>query len=105
MALGQLGLRNGTTASPPPGPIKPRARLLTFLAQGDNVLFDDAPGVMASIDIAAGVAVEPNSLTVNTTNNTFVFAGSGKITGPTGLAKLEPSELTLGTQATISPAA
>ena len=52
---------------------------------GDNVVFDDTPGVVTSINIPAGVNVAPASITVTATNNYFTISGSGSITGSGGI--------------------
>jgi fibronectin-binding autotransporter adhesin len=63
--------------------------------QADNVLFDDAAGLMTIIDISADVAVSPATLTVNSTNNYYVINGPGRISGGASLVKQGDSMLIL----------
>jgi autotransporter-associated beta strand protein len=62
---------------------------------GDNVTFDDTPGVPTSVNI--GITLLPGSVTVNSSSNNFSFSGGGKISGTTGLTKMGASTLTITT--------
>jgi fibronectin-binding autotransporter adhesin len=68
-----------------------------FFYGGDSVVFDDEPGVITTIDIASGVAALPANVVNDSTNNSFIISGAGKITGPTGILKKGDSTLTLST--------
>lgn len=70
---------------------------LDFFYSGDNVLFDDTPGVGTNVTVAAGVAAYPNVITVNSANNNFTIAG--RISGPASIQKLGTSTLTLSSGA------
>ena len=63
----------------------------TKFYQADNAFFDDtAVGFNPSL----ATALYPNSVTV-TTSNTYTFAGSGKLSGATGLTKNGPGLLAI----------
>jgi autotransporter-associated beta strand protein len=68
---------------------------LDFFYAGDNVLFDDTPGVGTNVTVAA--VVYPNVITVNSANNNFTIAG--RISGPARIQKLGSSTLTLSSGA------
>ena len=68
----------------------------TFLP-GDNVLFDDTPGVVTGVAIGPGVTVSPTTLTNDSAFNNFTIFGSGKISGAVSLVKKGSSILTLST--------
>lgn len=72
---------------------------LDFFYSGDNVLFDDTPGVGTNIAVGAGLAVYPNVITVNSANNNFTITGPGKISGQASIQKLGTSTLTLSSGA------
>ncbi len=61
----------------------------------DQVLFDDTPGVTATVSLSG--AVSPSSVTVNSSTNNFTLVGPGKISGTGGLSKQGTSTLTLNT--------
>ncbi|MBU6410403.1 MAG: hypothetical protein KGR98_08440, partial [Verrucomicrobia bacterium] len=65
--------------------------------QGDNVLFDDSGSAYPGVTIAAGVAVQPASLTVNADLTDYSISGAGKITGATGIEKDGAVALTIST--------
>lgn len=63
---------------------------------GDNVLFDDTPGVQTNITVSSGI-VSPSIVTNNSSTNYFTISGSGQISGATQIVKLGSSTLTLNT--------
>ena len=62
---------------------------------GDQVLFDDTPGVPATASLS-GMLV-PGSVTVNSSANNFTLNGSGKLSGTSSLLKQGASTLVLNT--------
>ena len=69
---------------------------VTFV-QGDKPTFDDSSSV-PTVNLMA--AVQPGSVTVNATNNSYVFqdgsgTGAGKLTGTGGITKNGPSTLSI----------
>ncbi|HEX3799712.1 MAG TPA: LamG-like jellyroll fold domain-containing protein [Verrucomicrobiae bacterium] len=66
----------------------------------DQVLFDDTPGVPQTVSV--GSAVAPSVFTVDTTTNSFLFNGSGPITGSGSLIKKGTSLLTLNVSANFT---
>lgn len=66
---------------------------VTIYANGDGALFNDSGS--ANPPVALNQAVSPGIVTFNNTNNNYVIAGPGKITGSTGLNKNGPGLLTL----------
>jgi autotransporter-associated beta strand protein len=63
---------------------------------GDNVLFDDSvAGEVTNITLAAGVAVYPALITVNSANNNYTIGAAGKISGQASIQKYGSSTLTL----------
>jgi fibronectin-binding autotransporter adhesin len=64
----------------------------TVFNQGDNVLFDDTPGVPTSVTVDG--TIYPSFITVNTSNNSFDIA-SGTISGSGSLLKEGTSPLTI----------
>ncbi len=64
----------------------------TVFNQGDNVLFDDTPGVQTSVTVNG--TVSPSLITVNTSTNSFSIA-SGTISGPGSLLKEGTSALSI----------
>ena len=65
----------------------------SFFYTGDSATFDDSATNLA---VNLFGALTPASVTINSTKN-FLFAGSGKITGATGLTKTGSGALTLAT--------
>ena len=63
--------------------------------QGDNVVFDDAPGVVTNIGVST--AIYPSSIAVNASTNNFTIAGGGSLAGLINLTKAGAGALTLGT--------
>lgn len=61
---------------------------------GDNVSFTNAGLANPAVDVTAAVA--PESVLVDSTGN-YTFLGAGKITGNTGLTKVNSGQLTLAT--------
>ncbi len=59
----------------------------------DNVLFDDTLAGTPNVNLAA--TLTPQSVTVSNTSASYVFSGSGKITGATGLTKVGTGSLTV----------
>lgn len=64
----------------------------TVFNQGDNVLFDDTPGVPTSVTVNGTVV--PSLITVNTSTNSFSIS-SGTISGSGSLVKLGTSPLSI----------
>ena len=71
----------------------------TVFNQGDNVLFDDTPGVPTSVTVNGTVV--PSLITVNTSTNSFNIS-SGTIGGTGSLVKLGTAPLTITTSAGLS---
>lgn len=65
----------------------------TVFYQSDIVTFDDTASNF-NVNLA-NVALMPNSITVNNTNNAYVWAGTGSISGTTGLTKNGTNRLTI----------
>jgi fibronectin-binding autotransporter adhesin len=59
----------------------------------DSVLFNDTPGVQTSVQLAG--TLQPLSVTVSAATNNFTFAGSGRLSGPMGIAKSGAGRLTV----------
>jgi hypothetical protein len=68
----------------------------SVFSQGDQVLFDDTPGVPTSVSVSG--TASPSLLIVNSTNNNFSI-GSGTINGSGSLLKEGPSTLTISSSA------
>jgi autotransporter-associated beta strand protein len=66
---------------------------------GDAVTFNDSSSV---VSVNLSTTVEPNSITVNTNTNQYVFSGTGSISGPTGLLKQGTSTLTINNSNTYT---
>jgi len=60
---------------------------------GDQVLFDDTPGVPTNVTVSG--TVSPGVITVNSSSNNFNFQGSGSISGSATLIKEGSSLLTI----------
>ena len=60
---------------------------------GDQVLFDDTPGVPTNVTVSG--TVSPSVITVNSSTNNFTFGGSGSIGGAASLVKQGSSVLTV----------
>src|SRR5262249_42590079 len=58
---------------------------ITNYTDGAAVLFDDSATGTTNINLTT--FVNPSTVTVNNTNKTYTFGGSGAITGSTGLLK------------------
>jgi autotransporter-associated beta strand protein len=69
---------------------------------GDEVLFDDTPGVVTAVTIPSGATVYPDVITVNSTNNNFSIGAPGIIGGQTSILKYGPSLLTVNGGNTFS---
>lgn len=70
---------------------------------GDNVLFDDTPGVPTTATVSGTVL--PNTLTVDSSANNFTINGSGTLTGPGKLIKRGSSTLGLNVPANFTGSA
>jgi autotransporter-associated beta strand protein len=66
-------------------------------APQDSVLFDDTPGVVTNVTIAAGVSVIPTLLANASDTNGFTISGSGKLSGSASIVKSGTSTLTVST--------
>jgi autotransporter-associated beta strand protein len=66
-----------------------------FYYDGDNVKFTDANNGNFTVNLASAVA--PGSISVSNTSGTYVFGGTGSITGLTGLTKSGAGTLTINT--------
>ncbi len=69
---------------------------------GDSVLLDDTTGIETELTIPSGVNVAPSSITINTTNNSFIIDGAGHISGTTGIVKSGPSSVEIDTANTFA---
>lgn len=58
----------------------------------DSVLFDDTAGVPLNVDLTT--TLTPNTVTVTTSTNAFVFGGFGKLSGATQIIKNGSAKLT-----------
>ncbi|QIF03993.1 autotransporter-associated beta strand repeat-containing protein [Roseimicrobium sp. ORNL1] len=58
----------------------------------DSVLFDDTAGVPLNVDLTT--TLTPNTVTVTTSTNAFVFGGFGKLSGATQIIKNGTTKLT-----------
>ncbi|HEV2434939.1 MAG TPA: hypothetical protein VG077_02980 [Verrucomicrobiae bacterium] len=67
---------------------------------GDQVLFDDTPGVPTNITVSG--TVSPGTVTINSSANDFTFGGSGSISGLAGLIKEGSSLLTIASPASFT---
>ncbi len=61
--------------------------------QGDYVTFDDT--LAGTANVVLTTAMSPSSLTVNNSSANYVFSGTGKISGATGLSKQGSGTLVL----------
>jgi hypothetical protein len=71
----------------------------TVFNQGDNVLFDDTPGVPTAVTVSGTVV--PSLITVNSSTNDFSIS-SGTISGSGSLLKLGTSPLSISSSANFS---
>jgi autotransporter-associated beta strand protein len=67
--------------------------LPTYYAEGSKVLFDDNAAGTTMVNLTT--ALHPAGVTVNNSSLSYVFAGSGKISGATGLTKEGSSTLVI----------
>ena len=67
--------------------------LPTFYVDGNQVLFDDNATGTTNVNITT--TVTPGKVTINNSNRVYNFAGSGKISGPTGLLKMGSNVLSI----------
>lgn len=72
---------------------------LNAFSQGDNVTFNNSGSSTPAINLATALA--PNNVTVNATN-TYVFSGSGQLTGNLNLTNSGTGTLVLATANTYS---
>jgi fibronectin-binding autotransporter adhesin len=62
---------------------------------GDTVIFNDSATGTGPITVTVSQDVTPGSVTVNNSSRDYIFTGSNKITGTTGLLKTGSGSLTL----------
>jgi fibronectin-binding autotransporter adhesin len=82
-----------TTANWMSGGVVTTYNNLTISGFGDTVTFDDT--LLGTTNVNLTQTVSPGSMTVNNTLSNYVFTGSGKISGATGLTKQGSGTLTL----------